>query len=358
MNFQLKSKRNLVIIIAGIAIILGLLLPIKISDYIAASGKLIPAKEWIISRNTDGRLTAVLTDNKLGKHLRYFSTIFERGDAVQISFKDKVSAGASVAIDDTIGCVSSNNFDRAFIQLQSQLAERRNELQLYLTGEKEAVREQALGQLSAAKIQADMQHGILQRKAELFKNHLISREEYEVEQAKADLYDKNAVVAQAQLNVVQSGAKSEQIRLIQSQVDGLEKEIAVVGQRLNESWLIAPLNGMVARTFSTDTLLLVQNTDEFILIMPVNWLQKDKISIGQEVELEISGSKQRMQAQMIGVGKTVQSLNGRQFIWATAVVSNAEDLLAAGLIVQAKIHCADLTFRSYLFNFIKSIYIG
>ncbi len=77
-----------------ILLIVIIFLPIEYPSSINSKGKLLPHKTWLISKETDGRLTTELLDNVTGLNNEFSVTQFERGDAVQFKFNlDLINSG-------------------------------------------------------------------------------------------------------------------------------------------------------------------------------------------------------------------------------------------------------------------------
>jgi hypothetical protein len=359
MKFNFRPATKWILVAAAVCIVFIMLaIPFRIPVTVTSRGKIIPCREWIISGNTDGRITSIVYDHLKGKTQSYFSSLFERGDAVQISFRNDFQVGARINEADTVGRIYSVNQERDFLQLQGFLDERRREMQLYRSGEKSAVRDEAEEQLAAARIQAGIQQSLAQRKYELLQKQLISAEEYEVERAKADLYNKNAAAAEATLRIVQSGAKAEQLDLVSSQISALEQEINLLRQRSQQSWLVAPVSGKVARYFSTDTLLLVQDQSQFLALIPIPWRDREVIRENLTVGIQPLESTETLEGFLVEIDDQVISINGRQAFMVVAAINDSTGKLASGLIVDARIKCQPVSLTGFILNFIQSIRIG
>ena len=100
-------------------LIVVLLLPFQIPYKITVPGKVLPTKEWLVVKGTDGRLMTSLINHKAGVHENYAVRLFERGDAVQFSFNPNIVAGSSVSTNDTIGVIYSNESQKQLINLKN-----------------------------------------------------------------------------------------------------------------------------------------------------------------------------------------------------------------------------------------------
>ena len=139
----LNSHKKIIIWVAVITIIiLSLILPINIKYNIYVKGKLLPNKEWIIYKGTDGRLTSLITNYRTGMNQSYDVTLFDRGDAMRFSFNQKLHSGSRLFVNDTVAIVYSNEIERQIENLKGEIIAAKASLSLNLTGEKEAIIEQ------------------------------------------------------------------------------------------------------------------------------------------------------------------------------------------------------------------------
>ena len=133
----LASRKSLIIWIVVISVIVLLLvLPIKLNHSLHVKGKILPGKEWIVYKGTDGRLTSLLTNYKTGINQSYDVTLFDRGDAMKFTFNTALHSGSHIEIDDTIAVLYSNEIERQIENLKGLIASAKASLILYATREK------------------------------------------------------------------------------------------------------------------------------------------------------------------------------------------------------------------------------
>ena len=233
--------------IALIAIIFLFILPINLPYSIKVPGKVLPQKEWVLSKTDNGMIVTQLINNKTGISEDYFVTQFERGDAVQLKLNSKKN-NFSVSKNDTIGIIHSNEINRELVKLQGTLAETKASLELNLTGNKKSIINAAKEKLAFSKEKSKEQKKILARLKAMFRKNLISKEEYEIAQNESNLNDINISIAQAQLEAVKTGEKPEQVQFINSKILSIENEISVLEKRLNNFVIISPIKSNVKIT--------------------------------------------------------------------------------------------------------------
>lgn len=343
------SRKSLIfwIIILSIVIIF-LFLPIKITYNLSVKGKILPANEWIIYKGTDGRLTSILTNYKTGINNSYDVTLFDRGDAMQFALKDFLSSGVQVNQNDTIGNIYSNEIERQIENLKGLIVSSKASLSLNLTGEKQAIIEQENKTLDYAIKQADEQKKILDRLEVLYNKELASREEFEIAKGTYDLYLINIEVSKARLKAVETGAKQEQIGLIKSQISAFEKELQVMEKRFKSFTITSPITGIVNRKTNSDTLMIIMDVTEFVLICPVKVSDKKYISNNTSVDIYVDGEKQDVKTSVYEIDQDVKIINGLQMITVASKIEGLTDQLLPSLMVDCRIKTGELSPLEYI----------
>lgn len=350
------NKKTIIWIGLLLIILLVLILPFKIPYSINSSGKLFPAKEWIISRGTDGRLITVLRNNASGISSDYSVSQFERGDAIQFAIRPNISAGDGIAKNDTIASIYSNEIERQFAELKGELETAKASLAAIESGEKQATVKEEEARLDYMKKQAEEQKKIYKRLETLYRKNLASQEEYEIAKGTADLNDINIKIAEAHLQSVQTGMKKEEIDLIKTQIQSLQKQIDILQKRFDHYTLISKISGVANSVLGSDTLLTISDTTEFVVIIPVKWEEKKYLSINQEVKLTIPDGGGSFLASISRIDEKVHQLYGTQVVLVTAVLEGKPTGVTPGLIIECKIKCEAVRTISFMNRIFNSIF--
>lgn len=345
----LSSRKSLIIWIAILSVIvIILLLPIKISYNIFVRGKILPVNEWIIYKGTDGRLTSQLINYKTGLNQSYDVTLFDRGDAMQFQFNSSLISGSSIRKNDTIAVIYSNENERQIENLKGEIITAKASLSLNITGEKVAVIDQETKNLDYATKQAEEQKKILDRISMLFNKGLASQEEYEIAKGTYDLYLINVSISKARLKSVETGAKPEQVGFIKAQIISLENELAILQKRFKGFTLTSPINGIVNRKTNSDTLMIISDVSEFVVMSPVKVKDKRFIQDSANVDIHTNGTKQDVKSFVYEIGNHVELVNGIQIVTVTSFIEGKSDQLIPSLIVDCYIETGKLSPLEYL----------
>ncbi|NWF90704.1 MAG: hypothetical protein HXY50_14745 [Ignavibacteriaceae bacterium] len=343
-------SRKPIIITASFLLFIVIILfaPLKFEYKLKVQGKLLPQKEWIISKGADGRLITHLTNYKTGLSQSYDVMLFDRGDAMKFEFNPKIYSGSVVKKDDSIAFVYSNEIERQIENLKGQLITAKASLYLNQTGEKDAVISEAQNSLSYAIKQAEEQKKIVNRLKALYDRGLTSQEEYEIASGTQALYEINIQIAKARLQSVETGTKPEQIEFLQSQIISLEKELSVLKKRFDNFIILSPIDGIINRITNSDTLLSVSDTSEFVFVSPIRINDHKFISKHQKIDIYIDGKKQNLNAEIIELNYQSQIVQGIQIITATSFIKGKTELMIPGMLAEAQIYTGDLSPLNFL----------
>ena len=342
-----------VIFILIIFILIFILFQVKLPCSIEGVGRVLPLREVNLIYSSSGRLTVLLKDNLNGVVSASLIAQFERGDVASFRLNPVIKLGAYVKSGDTIGVIYSSEFERELVKLIGELQVEKAMLDFYRTGEKEELIAEAKERLNYAKEQAREQMKILRRMKLLYEKNLISAQEFELAQTTANLYNINVKIAEAQLKALQSGAKKEQIDVIMKKIKALEDEISVLRKMLSMLAVVSPVDGVVFRIASGDTLLSIADTTGYVVLIPVGLKDVGKIKSGGVVEVLANGVYYPGRIERIE--RVVRVFKGRQMFIAVARFRALKGRFFAGEILNYRIRCGRTNLYSYIGNFFKTI---
>jgi hypothetical protein len=196
--------------------------------------------------------------------------------------------------------------------------------------------------------QAEEHKKILNRLKALFERGLVSQEEYEIAQGTAELNDINIEISKATLESVETGEKPELIKYFSSQVASLEKELAVLEKRYNGFTLRSPISGTVDRQTNSDTLLVINDISDFVIIIPVNILERKYINLPLNVDVYLNNKKQNIKTELILIDNKVRLLNGVQVAIGSTRLSGDLKPLIPGMMVDCYLNLGSYSAYDYL----------
>jgi len=343
------------ILAAALLLTLFLLLPITLSWRINVPCKVLPAREWLLMKNADGSMMATYSDYQQGRTDSYSAMTIVRGDAFRFDLLPSLKAGDMVRAGEAISKVYSHELSRESSRLSGDLEVAKASLAAIKAGEKQTVAQEAERTLALAKEKAQVVNLQFQRQDSLYQRRLISREAFDLARSTAQMAAIEVAIAEAHLQTVRTGDKPEQIRLIESQIQGLEGEIKALSNQVGALTLVSPFTGIFQTSPNPDTLCTVIDTAQ-VLLMPISVRHLEEVAAGQSVRLRTSRSAGWIEATVQRVEQQVKVVNGLQVIMVTAEVKAGSRTLPANLVAQGYIETGRLSPVGYLLRWIGQIF--
>ena len=327
------------------------MLPKEVSFTLETSGKIMPLREWILFQTNEGSLSASLRDHLRGTVESYTVNQFERGDATRFTLNAGLAGRRFVAEGDTIGTIYSNEVDYRLTELAGELASRKASIKILESGEKPALLEEARQTVVRAETRVTEHALVIERLRSLYTQNLISDQEMEAAESQQEIYIADVAIARAQLRARQTGARQEEIDLIETEIEGLQRSIEALERRLRYQTITAPLSGFTARTFASDTLFTLRDTTGYVLLVPVEWSKVRHITSSSTIEIRLPGNDLQLKGTIRHIGDRVYQLDGRQVVPVVGVVKGFYPTLLPGIVAKTTIHGERLT----LFEYIKGV---
>lgn len=341
-------RKNILITIAILLVLLLIvLLPVKLTTSIISNSKILPSKEWIISKGLEGLIYTTLVDNNNGFNEEYSITQFDRGDLVKFNLNKNVKPGLNVFANDTIGFIYSSLDEQEIADLKGKLESAKASLNVNISGEKESLIDLEKKNLDYAKKQVEEQTKYFDRQQKLFEKQLITQDEFETQHARLELYKINVSIAEERLNSVLSGTKKEEIQLINSQIKSFENQISVLQKKSNNFVLTSPIDGKVVPTYNKDTLLIINDEENFTALIPVKLVISNSFSLGNEIEI-MSRSGKTVTCRINAVDKSVKLIGGEQYLIIKTSFKAEPDMFLAGEIVECRVSGNEVNLINYL----------
>lgn len=333
----------LAVVLAGV-----LALPIQVPYTVSTMGKVLPAAEWVLVRDEGGSIGTLLRDNLTGTVRRSDVHHFERGDAVRFELSPVMYSQAHVAEGDTVLHIRSNETHRQLAVLSGQVAAAQSAVALHASGEKDAVVEGAERKLARAVERARQQQKNLERLRALRERQLIAEQELEDAASQLDIFQAEADMARAELDVVRTGSKREELNLAETTVEARLQEMRMLSDRLSMQTILAPIAGVAVRSYGSDTLLTIRDTSAAVIVMPVTWDDLSTLKINQQVRILIDRSSNEVEGRVIEIGDTIQRLGREQIVMVTARIDRMPAPMVTGRIVRCRIETDPVRLFEYV----------
>jgi multidrug efflux pump subunit AcrA (membrane-fusion protein) len=345
-------------ILAVLMVIYGFAYYIEIPYSISTRGIIMPQREWRLSRLPDGTIMNSEKDNR-NNNVSFFSVLeFHRGDHARFIVNETIFSGTGVKKGDTIGRIISFEEEQRLLQLQTRLAEQKGLLAVALSGEKQEKINAANEKINLALQEYDTQKRLMARMESLHDNGVIADEEWDLARNNYLVTKQNINITRAEFEMLQAGAKSEEIDLIRTSIISLEKLIYQAERRLEAFNIQAPFSGTIIREQAggqdSETIIRIADMEKMVITLPVEIHQIPYIENGSRVSLRAGSRHKAYEAEIINIDNTIHYIDRRQNIFVTAIVENNPGSLMPNMLVQAEISSEPVSAWDYL----RRIFVG
>jgi len=347
---MIKIRPAIFIVVLIILVFLSsyfLELDYKINIY----GKVYPAKEFFIM-NQGGVFSFKLIDYLFG--FITDETVYrpERGDIVQFQIKNFNNMNWIINKGDTIGIFLSSYIKQKIKELKGELAYSVAELNYYQSPQKDAIIELAKEKLSYAKRDYKHKKRIYERSKELYEKELISEEEFDIIKNDKDLAEINIRIAEAELKNVSTGEKPELIDMTRDKINKFRTMLDELEKQKELLYIKAPFSGKILPAYSADTLCILMDNQNFIIVVPIDIKISHEIKKGMKVKAKIVGKRTRtLFGEVSRISDEVVVLNGKQKRLVFVEIHNGMNELIKGMIAKCSIKVGRRKIISILFRY-------
>ncbi|MFC1551936.1 HlyD family secretion protein [Candidatus Latescibacterota bacterium] len=339
------------------AILIIMVYPGDIPYNIKTVGKILPIKEWVVTRDMSGVMSAILRDNNLGQVNSYYVADFERGDPVRFFLNDSIYIGMEISVGDTIGWIESKELELEIVRVSGELKVQKSLLDVAASGEKESLVLEEVKRVEHAREEYAGQEKIVARLKELYEADFGPYQDYEIALNTLNLLKKNIDIAEAELITVQTGLKPEEINLISLGISNLGDELDTLQDIYKDYTITSPISGLVFESTLGDTLVKIGDISSYSVIIPLEINSMDNVYPGQKIEYMIDRVDETFEGEIVRMGNVIHVMNGQQVILVTANLDYSEKVLLNGLMVRLSIICEPMTLREHIlrsfFAFLK-----
>lgn len=313
-----------------VIVVVFLFLPITLPYHIRSQGRIRPAREWTVTREAGGRISATLYDHTLGATESLALAQFDREDAVRFRLRPEVLRSRALSAGDTVGEALSSQAELQLAELEGNLLTQRATLRLVLSGEKASIVEEARKRVSYAEEQVVAQRRIVNRLRTLTQNNVSSVEDLEIAESQLALHETNVEIARAALETAETGAKDEQVSLVRAQIAALESQIAALKRRVREFTVVSPIGGLVVPPVaSRDTLMMVADTTSYVVLMAIRWEDRAHVRPGMPLRMSLRTGSAVLSGRVDRVESIARYVGGLQMALARGTVESS----VAGAVV-------------------------
>lgn len=274
-------------------------------------------------------VTVEFTDPRV---TRIYPAIVLPSDEVELSFRVggpvvelPIRAATNVARGDVIARIDPRDYERQISALESQRDQSAAQLQALRTGARTEEISALEAGVASAQAQLEQAQEQAERTRELTERGVAAAAQLEADDATLRVAQANLRAQQEQLTIGQSGGRPEDIEAAEAVLRGLETQIQIAQDQLDDATLRAPFDGIIAR----------RDIDSFTLVQP-----------GQSVALLQNLKVVHLVFDVPGPDVTALSANGQENIRNEVVFDALPDIVFDGEVVEFSVQ-ADTATQTY-----------
>ncbi len=304
--------------------------PVTFADQLTVPARVVPARQWLLlgGESSDG-VTAILRNNVTGQadDVQLYTAI--RGDNLHYRPHAGMMDGRRIAAGDTVGWLHSADLVRQVAELRADLDRARAELRLSDSDEKEAVVAVARRGLAVQRERTRRQQQQVAVQQALHSEDLISGEELAQAEHMLLVHKLQKRVAEAQLDVVTSGASAAARELIRTRIAGLEHRLALEQERQAAQTLVAPISGTTAGFYGPDTLLVVNPFDRWVAHLLIDVHDLALVQPEQCVRVSLPGHPGPIDGRITHISSRRFAVERRQVVLVVALLETDDELISS-----------------------------
>ncbi|MBK6622786.1 MAG: hypothetical protein IPH04_21445 [Saprospirales bacterium] len=343
-SIHLKRYSGFILLVLVVA---SAFAPVDVPFKLDSVARIVPLRQWILAKGTDGSLTVTLHDHQQGQILEAEGYQFDRGDLVRMHFNKSDSSATYLRKGDPAVSISSNTLGEQLVALKTQLAVEEANLGVVATGQKQELIRQLEEERNLAKENLKLQKKAYDRAKQLFGDGVVPLAELELAENLHEAAVLQLKVAENALNVAVTGEKKEIVSLASSTIKSLKEQIAFLEDKATRYTLNAPFDGLIRTELSIEgDRIFLEDTAASVLFIPVRVRDSRFIHTGQEIKLTLPDNRRVFTSTVQEVGQQVQLLNTEQVIVVKAITR--EKGLPLGMPIQCTIDCGNVRILEFL----------
>jgi hypothetical protein len=357
-------KRKVLIVLLSLVVLIGIAATqFDFPYYIRTKGVILPVEEWVLYRGAGGSLLHVHENHTNGMVHEFGTAEFQRGDIGKYAFNEALLGKGFVRKGDTLAWVYTSDVYLQIISLEGELAYNKSLLDVYLSGEKPENITLAENQVDMARQELETQRLLTARNETLFKQDVISRQEFELIENDLKVKEFAVVIAQSHLNSLQSGRKTEEIQLIKSKIEALSTQLEQLNIHIGAFHLISPVSGQVIRErhfipeFGDEVVLRIADFSSMMVSLPIDYYEEPYVIKGQQVHITSATGFLEATGEVLTIDNTVTVVGNRPKIFLRVQVdSPPTDKVLRNMMVDARIYCGHVSMVEYLKRISRTSY--
>ncbi len=350
-------RRNIWIAILG-ALLLFLLGSafVPVESHLKGVCLLEPARQWTFSERRVGSYESRTDDRITGRILSCRLHQFDRGAVLDLGLGAGEVGGDRVAVDQVVAALQSSGIDLELAERSTALGKARGRLADLQAGAKPATLAHAHLEAERAVAELSAMDPNYERQRTLFEQGGISSEEWESVVAERKLLQVDVQLANAELEILESGSSPERIAAAEETLASLESELQAVQSMATALEIRSPIAGRLRMNPGEGVLLSVSAIDSLVISIMLPQRTAHELVPGQAIQALIPGlGEELFSGYLLRVEQEVLATARGPYIRAVGLLPNPASKLETGMQGRARISVGHSTLLDRIQRGLRSV---
>ena len=349
-------KRRRVAIITAVVIVVLAVMSALVSLELRVKGELVinPMESLLLKYSSTGyaELIQYSADNSNPGKSREVSTF--TGDYSTTSLLPLVRHDEQVTRGQVIARLANSETQRLIDEYTAELEQAQEELALLERGARPEEIEKARNNVDELKAQLKSSSQNLARMSEMLERELIAKQDWEEAQTDSVIWDSRLKAAQNELDKLRSGARPEEIRAKQAEVDRLAGQIEFHTRQQEQFDIKSTIDGTVMSVDTGEVALEISGLDTMNALITLSERELADIRVDQKVKFKVRGYPElSFYGRIYRIDrKVIVDEYDKRVFQVACRVPNGDHTLRPGMTGVANVYCgkrtiADLIYRKF-----------
>jgi len=307
-----------------------------------------PTKRWQLSELRPGTFESRAMDLAEDRLIHYRLFEFDRPSMMDLRLP-ALELGQSVPVEvgDVVVSFASTSLDLQIAERRSMLQSARARLSVLEAGSKASEIDRARVAVEQARADLDAYRKVFERGERLFADGIASEQDWQELQAEYRLKELNLELAGAELRILESGAKPEELEEVRVSIAGYEEELTALEQMQTAQDITSPISGRIMLGGAEGPLLSAGAVDSMIVKVLLPQRKARYPEPGQAFTARIPGAG-IYRGEILRIDRRPLQTEAGTFLFAIGSVENADHSLEEGMQGRAEIRCGRTNFLDLL----------
>jgi putative peptide zinc metalloprotease protein len=273
------------------------------------------------------------------------------GDYSTTSLVPLINPDEKVERGQTIAMLVNTETQKYIDEYTAALDKATEELGILKKGARPEEIESARNEVSEMEAKLDLASQNLRRTNEMMQKKVIARKVWEDAYADSVVWASRLKSAQSKLELLQAGARPEEIRAKQAEIDKLKGQIDFHKKQQEAYDIKSTINGVVLSVDTGETVCEIAELDTLKAIIMLSEKELADIKLDQKVKFKVrSYPEMSFYGTVYRIGKKIVEQGGKRVFMVECRIPNNEHILKPGMTGVANIYCGKRKLSSLIYR--------